>query len=109
MAALKSKSLKSSLEVKARKNARVTKVTNKNSQVLKECEAVEHEGNPHNPDTPVVGVSVGITKNMGNYESLKVDVWLTDKKQDDESINEAYERVSSVVSDVLQDIVNEYV
>lgn len=109
MATLKSKSLKSSLEVKARKNAQVTRGTNKNSQVLKEREVVEHEGDPNNPDTPVVGVSVGITKNMGNYESLKVDVWLTDKKQDDESINEAYERVASVVSEVLEQIVNEYV
>ena len=59
-------------------------------------------------DNPVVGVSVGVTKNMDNYESLRVDVWLTDKKEDNESIEEAYSRVAKVVSDVLQEIVSEY-
>ena len=60
-------------------------------------------------ETPVVGVSIGITKNMDNYESLRADVWLTDKKQDNETLEEAYSRVAKITSEVLQEIVGEYV
>lgn len=46
---------------------------------------------------------------MDNYESLRADVWLTDKKQDNETLEEAYSRVAKITSEVLQEIVGEYV
>ena len=32
------------------------------------------------------GMSKGVTKNMGDYESLRVDAWLTDEVQPGETI-----------------------
>lgn len=110
MAALKSKALKSALVSTAKKNAVVSVGTNKNGIVeLKKGVPNEHSRKHLDGDIPVVGVSVGITKNMDNYESLRADVWLTDKVQDDESVQEAYSRVSRVVSEVLQEIVEEFI
>lgn len=109
MAALKSKSLKSSLVSKAKENTTVTRGTSKDQQVLKQGVPNEHSRKHLDSDVPVVGVSVGITKNMDNYESLRADVWLTDKKANNESMEEAYARVAQIVSSVLQEIVSEYV
>lgn len=109
MAALKSKSLKSSLVSKAKENTTVTRGTSKDQQVLKQGVPNEHSRKHLDGDVPVVGVSVGITKNMDNYESLRADVWLTDKKANNESMEEAYARVAQIVSSVLQEIVSEYV
>ena len=109
MAALKSKSLKTSLVTKAKENTTVTRGTSKDQQTLKQGVPNEHSRKHLDGDVPVVGVSVGITKNMDNYESLRADVWLTDKKADNESMEEAYARVAQVVSGVLQEIVSEYV
>ena len=52
-----------------------------------------------------VGMSKGITKNMENYESLRVDCWLSSEKQEDETIEQAFTRVSSTVDKVLSDTV----
>lgn len=109
MAALKSKSLKSSLVSKAKENTTVTRGTSKDQQVLKQGVSNEHSRKHLDGDVPVVGISVGITKNMDNYESLRADVWLTDKKANNESMEEAYARVAQIVSSVLQEIVSEYV
>lgn len=109
MAALKSKSLKTSLVTKAKENTTVTRGTSKDQQTLKQGVPNEHSRKHLDGDVPVVGVSVGITKNMDNYESLRADVWLTDKKADNESMEEAYARVAQIVSGVLQEIVSEYV
>lgn len=107
--ALISRELKPSLVQKARDNATVTLGTSKNQQILKQGVPNDHSRKHLDGNVPVVGVSVGITKNMDNYESLRVDVWQTDKKADNESMEEAYARVTKTVSSVLQEIVNEYV
>lgn len=107
--ALKNKALKSSLVNKAKENITVTRGTSKDQQTLKQGVPNEHSRKHLDGDVPVVGVSVGITKNMDNYESLRADVWLTDKKADNESVEEAYARVAQIVSNVLQEIVSEYV
>ena len=105
MATLKSSSLKTSLMAKAKENATVTRGTKKEQTVLKKGVPSDHLDG----EVPVVGMSVGITKNMDNYESLRADVWLTDKKGDNESIPEAYERVAHILSEVLQAVVDEYI
>lgn len=109
MATLKSSSLKTSLMAKAKENATVTRGTKKEQTVLKKGVPSDHSRKHLDGEVPVVGMSVGITKNMDNYESLRADVWLTDKKGDNESIPEAYERVAHILSEVLQAVVDEYI
>lgn len=53
-------------------------------------------------ETTTVGVNLGVTKNMDNYESLRVDCWLTDVVAEDETIEEAYERVLEIVGETLE-------
>lgn len=106
--ALKSKSLKKSLVVTANNNASVTKGTRNDQTVLKQGIPNDHSRKHLDGDTPTVGLSIGITKNMDNYESLRADVWLTDTKGEDETYEEAYSRVAQIISGVLQEIVQEY-
>ena len=107
MATLKNKSLKKSLSEQAEKNATVTKGTSKNQTVLKEGVPNDHS-RKHLTESPLVGVNIGTTLNMGDYESLRVDVWLTDSVHPEETTQQAYERVVSVVDEVLQSIVSQY-
>lgn len=106
--ALKNKSLRQSLSKNAEENARVTKGTSNNQQVLKEGIPNDHSRKHLDGQTPVIGASIGSTLNMENYESLRVDVWLTDKVGNDETIQQAYERIVKVLDETLQDIVSQY-
>lgn len=108
MASLKNKSLKKSLLEQAEENTTVTKGTSKEQKVLKEGKPNDHSRKHLNDETPTVGVSIGTTLNMGDYESLRVDVWLTDSVQDKETVQQAYERVVGVVDKTLQEIVSQY-
>ena len=45
---------------------------------------------------------------MENYESLRADVWLSDTVQEGETVEQAYQRVSSVVESTLQELVSQY-
>lgn len=56
-----------------------------------------------------VSVSLGFTKNMGDFESLRVDVGLESDKMDGESTTEAYRRVKEFVKAALLEAVNETV
>lgn len=49
----------------------------------------------------VIGVAKGATVNMGDYESLRTDIWLTDYIQENETPQQAYNRVSAIVTDLL--------
>ncbi len=103
------KSLKKSLEEQANKNASVTVGTSKNQKSLKAGTPNDH-ATKHlvGSEAPIVGISLGSTINMDNYESLRVDVWLTDTAQDNETIEQAYSRVIAIVDKTLQDIVHQY-
>lgn len=107
--AIKNNTLKASLAAKAKENATVTQGTRGEQRELKKGVPADHSRKHLDSDTSVVGVSIGITKNMDNYESLRADVWLTDKKADNETLEEAYSRVAKITSEVLQEIVGEYV
>lgn len=56
-----------------------------------------------------VSVSLGFTKNMGDFESLRVDVGLSSDRMDGESTVEAYRRVKDFVKSALLEAVNEAV
>ena len=100
--ALKKKSLK---EI-ASDNTQVTKGTCKNQEVLKEGTPNDHS--IKHLSTKIVGASIGITKNMENYESLRVDCWLTDTVKENETVEQAYERILGIIDKTMQDTVNSY-
>ena len=54
-----------------------------------------------------VGVTLGYTLNLGNFQSLRIDLSVTDTKRDGENTNDAFERVYSFVEEKLADKVRE--
>jgi methyl coenzyme M reductase subunit D len=59
-----------------------------------------------NEDTKV-NVGLGYTLNLGNFQSLRIDISVTDNKRDGENINEAFDRVYAFVEDKLSNKVKE--
>jgi len=60
----------------------------------------------NNEDTKV-NVTLGYTLNLGNFQSLRVDIGVVDSRRDNETVNEAFERVYSFVEAKLADKINE--
>jgi hypothetical protein len=54
-----------------------------------------------------VRVELSFTRNLGNYESIKVNIGIEDFKRDGESIDEATNRVYAFVENKLTEKVNE--
>jgi hypothetical protein len=54
-----------------------------------------------------VSVSLGYTLNLGNFQSLRVDVGVEDSERDGEKVNEAFERVYAFVEQKLAEKVKE--
>jgi hypothetical protein len=59
-----------------------------------------------NEDTKV-SVTLGYTLNLGNFQSLRLDLGIVDSRRDGENINDAFERVYKFVEDKLAEKVNE--
>lgn len=60
-----------------------------------------------NNEETKVSVGLGYTLNLGNFQSLRIDLSITDNKRDGENINDAFERVYSFVESKLTDKVRE--
>ena len=58
-------------------------------------------------DNTKVNVTLGYTLNLGNFQSLRVDLGVADSRRDGETINEAFERVYSFVEAKLSEKVKE--
>jgi len=54
-----------------------------------------------------VSVTLGYTLNLGNFQSLRLDLGIIDNKRDGENTNEAFERVYKFVEDKLTEKINE--
>lgn len=99
------------LKSKAKENTTVV-VTRagrpKTTTTIKQGVAVDptHKHDPNSTAAPIVGMSKGVTKNMGDFESLRVDVWLTDTVHSGETIEEAYQRVDAIVTETLEDAIS---
>lgn len=50
-----------------------------------------------------VGVSLGITRNLGNYNSLRIDAWASDPVKEGETKEEVYDRLWAVVDAELEE------
>lgn len=60
-----------------------------------------------NNDETKVNVTLGYTLNLGNFQSLRIDLGIVDSRRDGETVNEAFERVYSFVEQKLTEKVNE--
>lgn len=95
-----------SLKDKALENVSVSRKTSEGVEVLKAGTPLDHSKKHIPYEGSMFGVSKGVTKNMDNYESLRVDVWLNDTVQKGETLPEAVERVDSVLNELLESCVS---
>ena len=58
-------------------------------------------------DNTRVKVGLGYTLNLGNFQSLRIDLEVTDSKRDGENTNDAFERVYEFVENKLAEKVKE--
>lgn len=58
-------------------------------------------------DNTKVNVTLGYTLNLGNFQSLRIDLGIIDSRRDGESINDAFDRVYSFVETKLTEKINE--
>lgn len=104
MKSLKQEQLKQ--KENARKNTTITKKTGREAPtVVKQGVPLDHSVKHDSFENAKFGMSKGVTKNMDNYESLRVDVWLTSEVLPGESIKEAYARVEGIIDEVLEEAV----
>jgi hypothetical protein len=54
-----------------------------------------------------VKVGLGYTLNLGNFQSLRIDLEVSDSKRDSENTSEAFERVYEFVENKLAEKVKE--
>lgn len=91
------------LKIQAQKNLSISR----NKDVVKAGEPLDHHPKQGTPlQSRSVGISKGVTRNMGDYESFRADVWVTDFVEDDETIEEALQRVEVIVDEVLEEAVS---
>lgn len=60
-----------------------------------------------NNDETKVTVGLGYTLNLGNFQSLRIDLSVSDSKRDGENTNDAFERVYAFVEQKLAEKVQE--
>jgi hypothetical protein len=60
-----------------------------------------------NNEETKVNVTLGYTLNLGNFQSLRLDLGVTDSRREGENINDAFERVYKFVEDKLAEKVKE--
>jgi hypothetical protein len=60
----------------------------------------------NNEETKVT-VALGYTLNVGNFQSLRIDIGIEDSRRDGENINDAFERVYAFVEDKLTEKIKE--
>jgi methyl coenzyme M reductase subunit D len=54
-----------------------------------------------------VNVSLGYTLNLGNFQSLRMDVGVSDSRREGETIQEAFDRVYGFVESKLSEKISE--
>ena len=58
-------------------------------------------------DSTNINVTLGYTLNLGNFQSLRIDLGIVDSKRDGENTDQAFERVYKFVEDKLTAKINE--
>lgn len=101
-----SKKTVSTTELALSKNTTVSRRKDKEDTVIKKGTPIDHATKHNVPKTnaTMVGASFGVTLNMDNYESARIDCWLTDVVRDNEDTDEAFHRVLSKVQEHVSEI-----
>tara|TARA_B110000259_G_scaffold98485_1_gene113714 strand:+ start:7227 stop:7436 length:210 start_codon:yes stop_codon:yes gene_type:complete len=60
-----------------------------------------------NNEETKVAVGLGYTLNLGNFQSLRIDISITDNKRESENTSEAFDRVYGFVEEKLAEKVKE--
>jgi len=58
-------------------------------------------------DSTKVNVTLGYTLNLGNFQSLRLDLGVVDSKREGENTEQAFERVYKFVEDKLTEKIKE--
>jgi hypothetical protein len=58
-------------------------------------------------DKTKVNVTLGYTLNLGNFQSLRIDIGVEDSLRNEEHVDDAFNRVYSFVENKLIDKINE--
>ena len=58
-------------------------------------------------DKTKVNVALGYTLNLGNFQSLRIDIGVEDSLRNEEHVEDAFNRVYSFVENKLIDKINE--
>ena len=66
-----------------------------------------NEGYSMENESTKVSVTLGYTLNLGNFQSLRLDLGVVDSRRDGENTDQAFERVYKFVEDKLTDKLNE--
>lgn len=66
----------------------------------------KHNPSINNPQT--VGVNFGVTLNMDNFESVRIDCWLTDSVQEGETYEQAFQRVFNIAEGQVNETSQKY-
>ena len=94
--------MKKQLQKKAESSISVSKKSGGEETVIKKGNAPDLIDKIKPYDPPKLGMSKGATINMGDYESLRVDAWLSDTLQDGETCEQAFERIEEILDSVLE-------
>jgi len=60
-----------------------------------------------NNEETKINVTLGYTLNLGNFQSLRLDLGIVDSARNGENINQAFDRVYKFVEDKLTEKINE--
>jgi hypothetical protein len=60
-----------------------------------------------NNEETKVSVTLGYTLNLGNFQSLRLDLGVVDNRKNGETVDQAFERVYKFVEDKLTTKINE--
>ena len=101
------------LQERARENTTITRGNKRDGySTVKSGRPLDHEAKQSPAKSKndffvgqTFGISKGVTKNMDNYESLRVDCWLSDVVREGETVQEAFARVESIIDEVLEESV----
>ena len=66
-----------------------------------------NEGYEMENDETKVSVTLGYTLNLGNFQSLRLDLGVVDSRRNGETADQAFERVYKFVEDKLTEKINE--
>jgi methyl coenzyme M reductase subunit D len=67
---------------------------------------VEREKQMENENTKI-NVTLGYTLNLGNFQSLRIDLGVVDSRREGENIDQAFERVYGFVEEKLITKIND--